>query len=79
MSRPPSPPARPAPGDPRDALFAAEREAARDVAAYVAEVAGELQSMAQEARLPLLAQFLAMAKLEAEAQAGEREGDEGSA
>lgn len=42
---------------------------AREVAAYIAEASAELQAMADQARMPLLAQFLAMARLEAEMQA----------
>lgn len=44
-------------------------EGAREIAAYIAEASAELQAMADRARMPLLAQFLAMARLEAEMQA----------
>ena len=75
MRKPSLPPARPPNPDPRDQLFAADRAAARDIAAYVAEVSAELQALADGAGLALLAQFLAMARLEAEMQArlGRRE------
>ena len=63
------PPSRRA-NDPRDALIAAQREASRDVAAYIAEMTDELHAMAASAGLPVLAQFLAIARLEAQMQAG---------
>ena len=56
--------------DPRNTLITVQREAARDVAAYIAEISGELNAMAASAGLTVLAQFLAMARLEAEMQAG---------
>lgn len=68
MRKPSKPPARPPRPDPREQLFAAERAATRDIAAYIAQVSAELQTMADEAGMPLLAQFLAMARLEAEMQ-----------
>ena len=40
-----------------------------DAAMYIAEVTAELKEMADNANLSLLAQFLAMARLEAEMQA----------
>ena len=44
---------------------------APETAAYVAEMAGQLARLAAQARLDLLAHFLTMARIEAEAQAGE--------
>lgn len=61
---PPSPSTRA-----HEALFEAERAASRQIADYIAEVAVELQEMAEGARLTLLAQLLAMARLEADIQA----------
>ncbi len=43
---------------------------APETAAYVAEMAGQLARLAAQARLDLLAHFLTMARIEAEAQAG---------
>jgi hypothetical protein len=37
-----------------------------DIATYIAEMTSELQTLAQQARFSLLAQFLAMARVEAE-------------
>lgn len=37
-----------------------------DIALYIAEMTRELQELAQQARFSLLAQFLAMARVEAE-------------
>lgn len=55
--------------DPRDTLIAARREVSRDIAAYIAETTAELNAMAVSAGLPVLAQFLSMARLEAQMQA----------
>lgn len=69
MAIPPFRPDRPSRPDPRNALASAEREAAREIAGYIAEMSAELQSLAERAQMPLLAQFLAMARIEAEMQA----------
>lgn len=43
-----------------------------DTLRYIAEMAGELASLAGAARLPMLTYFLNMARVEAEMQIGER-------
>ena len=47
-----------------------DRNRTEDVAAYVSQMAGEMASMARSARLDLLAYFLEMARIEANANSG---------
>lgn len=76
MAIPPSRAGRQPPSDPRDALASAERAAAGEIAKYIAQMSAELQSLASGAQMPLLAQFLAMARIEAEMQARMAASDE---
>ncbi len=60
----------------RQAAGVASREAL-DVAAYVSDMAAQLEAMALSARLDLLAYFLGMARSEADLFARTKEGPEG--
>ena len=47
-----------------------DRNRSEEVAAYVSQMAGEMAAMARSARLDLLAYFLEMARIEANAHTG---------